>query len=346
MAVWPAAATSRPDEGIATSSRRTSRSPRGESVANGADDGRAISRPSYLAESSGVAAGHAWGTRGRTDTDHWSESNENLRQPSGYWCESGGDPSSWEKEGIWGEDEGPGDPWYIDSHDLVLHPSAESEHRFTLVLLHSCSGGPDDFLPFIHRFNLPFRGDIRIVVPCAPVRAEEHSSWQGKMNSWFEYSGNGVKDRRQLTEQRHRILRLLEDERGRLPGGDARRLVLGGLSQGVSLAIDVALHAPFSVGGVFALRGMALRESLEGIPERPEGSQPLEVLAFHGRYDNQCPVEEAKASYEALALRGVARLRFEAEHSLGHACARGRQRLCRRELHCVNAFLRRIWDAM
>ncbi|CAE8668878.1 unnamed protein product, partial [Polarella glacialis] len=126
-----------------------------------------------------------------------------------------------------------GDPWYIDAHDLVLEPASGKAHSFTLVLLHSCSGGPDDWLPILHRLDVPFRSDIRFVVPCAPMRRESHSSWSGEMNSWFEYAADGqsAKDPEQLAEQRTRLLATLERERSRLPGGDARRIVLGGLSQ-------------------------------------------------------------------------------------------------------------------
>ncbi|CAE8655233.1 unnamed protein product, partial [Polarella glacialis] len=87
--------------------------------------------------------------------------------------------------------------------------------------------------PILHRLDVPFRSDIRFVVPCAPMRRESHSSWSGEMNSWFEYAADGqsAKDPEQLAEQRTRLLATLERERSRLPGGDARRIVLGGLSQ-------------------------------------------------------------------------------------------------------------------
>merc|ERR1740129_1363625 len=129
------------------------------------------------------------------------------------------------------------------------------------------------------------------------------------MNSWFEYAddGDSTKDPAQLREQRVRIMDLMERERSRLPDGDGRRLVLGGLSQGVALAVDVALRLPFAVGGVLALRGMVLRESLDSL--LPGRVPPMEVFAYHGERDNQCPVEEARAGYDRLRKLG-ARVRF------------------------------------
>lgn len=255
-------------------------------------------------------------------------------------------PSSWAQPAwqSWEEqDDEPGPPWYIDAHNLTLEPCGVGGHRFTLVLLHSCSGGPDDWFPIIHRLDLPFRKNIRIVVPCAPVRLEEHHGWSGEVNSWFEYTEDGysAKYPAQLYEQRSRIAAVLREELLLLHDRDPHRIVLAGFSQGVALAIDVALSIPFTLGGVLALRGMVLRESLS-LHKHP---RPLNVFAFHGRRDGQCPVEEARASYEALRALG-AEVHFEVDPWLGHACARGRQRLCRQELRRVSDFLNQLWTGL
>lgn len=226
-----------------------------------------------------------------------------------------------------------------------MEPRGDGGHRFTLVLLHSCSGGPDDWIPIFHRLRLSFRNNVRVVIPCAPVRREEHGGWIGEMNSWFEYAEDGQRSRHpsQVLDQRARLLQLLEQERARLPGGDARRLVLGGLSQGVALAVDVALRTPFSVGGVVALRGMVLPESLDSLPR--DRGPPLRLFAYHGERDSQCPVDEAREGYELLRPHGVS-VRFVSDPELGHACARGRQRLCGAELRQTSAFLEEVWSAV
>lgn len=267
------------------------------------------------------------------------EANAEVRDQGSVWV--GRD----DEHGSWGSEPGP--PRYIDTHDLVLAPSeCGGDHRFTLLLLHSCTGGPDDFLAFFHRLDMPFRSKVRAVVPCSPVRLENHYGWEKELNSWFEYDatsgdGNAVKYPEQLVEQRERLLLLLEKERRRLPEHDSRRLVLWGLSQGAGLAVDVALRAPFPVGGVVALRGMAL----DAPPERPEGSAPVEVLAINGTRDWLCPPGPARESYEALRSSGAC-VTFEEEASLGHACARGNQRLNRNEMQRVNTFLRHVWTGL
>jgi len=248
---------------------------------------------------------------------------------------------AWEEE--WEEE--PPDPWYVDSHDLVLAPTTPGTHSFTLVLLHSCTGGPDDAFAFFHRLNVPFRGGIRVVVPCSPVRQENHYGRAREMNSWFEYQGdNGVKFPTQLVHQRQRLLSLLDSERRRLPGGDARRLVIWGLSQGAALALDVALHASFTVAGIVALRGMALSVDSKGLPDLRTSAHPpcLELLAINGERDWVCPPSDARKSYEAWRPHGV-RLHFEQQPGLAHACARGSQVLSAGEMRKVSAFLKHVW---
>eukprot|EP00927_Polykrikos_kofoidii_P062781 TRINITY_DN57586_c0_g1_i1.p1 TRINITY_DN57586_c0_g1~~TRINITY_DN57586_c0_g1_i1.p1 ORF type:complete len:440 (-),score=52.07 TRINITY_DN57586_c0_g1_i1:55-1269(-) len=256
-----------------------------------------------------------------------------------------GDDQSWGST----DDNELADPKYIDAHNLVLEPTDVHVHSFTIIALHSCSGGPDDFIPFFHHLDLPFRDKIRVVVPCSPKRREAHFGWENVMNSWFEYDdeskdGNAVKHSSQLLEQRDRLVCLADRERRQL-GGDGRRLILFGLSQGAGLAVDVALHASFRVGGVVALRGMALAESLQGLPASPNDAPALEVLAINGERDRLCPPENAGPSYDALRPHGVS-VCFQVEPRMAHSCARGRQKLNRSELRKVSCFLRKLWDGM
>ena len=262
---------------------------------------------------------------------------------------SGGPRDSASHQGSSRQDSGSrsevGAPWYIDVHDMVLEPP---DHQLTVVLLHSCSGGPDDVLAYFHRLPA-MRQKMRIVVPAAPVRKQDLNGWTLEQNSWFHYDddsedGNSIKDASQLEEQSDRILRLLSAEKDRLPGQDARRLVLWGLSQGVGLAVHVALRAPFTVGGIVALRGMALRED-DATLRRDHLHEMLQIFAFNGGRDNMCPPDRAKVSYEALRRFGV-HIQYGTDPWLAHACARGRQRLSQREFDEVAAFLQSVWGEL
>eukprot|EP00928_Gymnodinium_smaydae_P019684 TRINITY_DN17565_c0_g1_i1.p1 TRINITY_DN17565_c0_g1~~TRINITY_DN17565_c0_g1_i1.p1 ORF type:complete len:364 (+),score=46.18 TRINITY_DN17565_c0_g1_i1:80-1171(+) len=318
-------------------------------------------------ERDGWRARGGWARKGNDDWSHWADDKwqaPSKRLRDGSWSSSGWSEQQWHDAAKWSpsdcgvdshngsnnkkvvdeDDEELEQPWYVDTHDLVLEPTPPETHLFTLLMLHSCTGGPDDFLPFFHRLKMSFRNQIKAVIPCAPLRTEDHYGWPREINSWFEYDctsgdGNAVKHQDQLVDQRNRILGMIERERQLLPGGDARRLVLWGLSQGAGLAVDAALHSSCSIGGVIALRGMALQEGLENLPSR---SADLELFAFNGGRDWICPPNEAKASYEALQPYGI-RVEFDTDPALAHGCARGKQHLCQRELDGVASFLRRVW---
>lgn len=262
------------------------------------------------------------------------------------WDDSA-DGSRWQNQSGTHDDEG--NPWYIDEHNVTIDPVIPGSHEFTIVCLHSCSGGPDDFFPFFHRLDVPFRRHIRAVIPCSPVRCESRGDHQITQNSWYEYvceteDANTVKHKHQLAEQRDRLLKLLEEERRRLPGADGKRLMVWGLSQGAALAVDVALHAGFAVGAVIALRGMALGEDPADLPQCHPDSRTIPVYASNGERDWLCPPEKAKATYEALQPYGL-QVFYRIEASLAHGCARGRQRLSRNEMHHVSKFVASIWGS-
>lgn len=231
------------------------------------------------------------------------------------------------------------EPWYVDAHDLTLHP--RGQHSFTMILLHSCSGGPDDWTPILHRLKVPFRNEIRVLAPCAPLRREAHHSWRGEMNSWFEYAedGDSAKDPQELTDQIERIQQLMEEEIARLPGEDPRRLLLGGFSQGVALVVEAAITFRSKTSPLLLLRGAAL-----GGRSSEEELAGMKVLAHHGRWDRMCPPETALESYQRR-LAG-AQLRWLVDENLGHACARGRQQLCAGEFQHINDFLLEIWGPL
>ncbi|CAK0857472.1 unnamed protein product, partial [Prorocentrum cordatum] len=243
------------------------------------------------------------------------------------------------------EDELPG---WIAHHDLVLSPrSAEGPPpRFTLLFLHSGSNGPADVFYYVpHLFGQVRPQDVRVVAPCSPRR---RLSWGGQFcNCWYEYTTDrlrlgGEQDAvswAHFIEQRRRLLRLLEDEHRRLPPGG--RIVLGGLSQGAALALDLVLHAPEhvdSIAGCFCTRGMMQSETLWDLTEesvaRRAGSCP--VLVFHGRSDAIVPWRAAQRSYEWLVSQGFD-VKFHTRKWVSHSSE------CQEEYQEVARFAARAW---
>jgi len=130
-------------------------------------------------------------------------------------------------------------------------------------------------------------------------------------NSWYDYTTDrcwrgSAPDRvsyTQFVEQRQRLIGVLEEAHRQLPPGG--RLVLGGLSQGAALALDVMLHAPShidSIAGVFCSRGMMQDETRYNLQDDKVAhrAKRCPIFVFHGKLDHTVPWRLARRSYRWL----------------------------------------------
>ena len=196
--------------------------------------------------------------------------------------------------------------WYgpgrrVGEHDMVLRPAGLTSS--VLVFLHSYGQGPEDVLHYLPYLVNGQDLQLRIVAPCAPRR--------DGYCSWFDYGEelDTAASEEQLVEQRTRVLAIIWREWNHLrPGG---RIMLGGLSQGASLAADALLHAdsPLPVAGVFLSRGGVLRSSARAAESLQPGSvtrrSTWPLLIYHGLQDEAVPWEHARTSYRALQSVGA-----------------------------------------
>jgi len=225
--------------------------------------------------------------------------------------------NSWEAEEEDGEQPGEDGEW-------TLHP--HRRHEATVLWLHSCHGRPghiQDLVDDLRRLGLLRKGSVRIVAPCAPSRPCGQE-WGGASYQWFEYNGEEAGDTEvgqlleppgwaQLRAQRKRLLRVLESELKRLPHHG--RLVLGGLSQGGSMALDLLLHFESKdpalrrkIAGLFVRRTLLQPESVQDFLERPGARSyfgDIPILATHGTEDEYVPIGQAWESYDFLFKSGA-----------------------------------------
>jgi phospholipase/carboxylesterase len=115
-----------------------------------------------------------------------------------------------------------------------------------------------------------------------------------------------------LAEARERVVALLDEVSRRL-GGDPKKTVLGGFSQGAMLACDIALRTDRPFAGLVLLSGTLLARQ-EWAPLMPK-RKGLKVLQSHGRADPLLPfflaeqlrdlLTQAGLSVEWVAFRGA-----------------------------------------
>jgi len=269
--------------------------------------------------------GQACGWQAWWDNSWSGNASGDLRTPASKlaksacwdrWDDSG--RSSWQR---WGES-----AWCSDARDHVSMPHTADDtwiveptgvHSATLIFFHSCHGRPQHSVGFVDDLRAHALFDeenLRIVSPCAPRRFTELDK-DGTLQ-WFEYRTEKLLegadqddvDEGQLLEQRQCLLLLLSNELQKLPSDG--RMVIGGLSQGASMAADLLLHIQGPpdkrLRGAFFKRGFVQRESVEDIPANHPVTalKELPLLATHGVEDDWVPFAPAQKSYDLLREKG------------------------------------------
>jgi phospholipase/carboxylesterase len=187
--------------------------------------------------------------------------------------------------------------------------------QWTLIYLHSFSNKGADYLNYPHYFGIS-EAPVRVVIPTAPLLEQKCFKdwyvWKGsrlkwrriKFRAWFDYltdhagkAENDI-DLESLVATRARLHALIKREVQR-QGGDSRRVLIGGASQGCCVALDAALTYPEELGGVIGVVGHLLRSTPTDTPHK---SMPLHL--FHEAGDGEMKWRWVKGTVERLRRAG------------------------------------------
>mmetsp|Transcript_7399 Transcript_7399/g.19406 ORF Transcript_7399/g.19406 Transcript_7399/m.19406 type:complete len:325 (-) Transcript_7399:144-1118(-) len=144
-----------------------------------------------------------------------------------------------------------------------------------------------------------------------------------KLAAWHDYltDHGGDEGRPDIEEEidsnhlewtRHQVHRALDIEVARL-GGDAKRVLLLGQSQGSCCAIDAALTYVHCIGGVFCSIGQVYK-----VTPIPDHRKALNIVTFNGAGDRCIAASLALRSYASLIDRGYYNLRMHVQPQLDH----------------------------
>jgi phospholipase/carboxylesterase len=180
-----------------------------------------------------------------------------------------------------------------------------------VVLLHGFGAPGDDLVPLWPLLNAP--QGTRFAFPEGPLSlrmgfGESRAWWMldleaiqrdqaaGRRRDHSREVPNG------LTEARTSMIASLTEIERRL-GGDPRKTVLGGFSQGAMLALDVALRTDRPFAGLALLSGTLVAKQ-EWIPLMPK-RRGLRVLQSHGNADALLPFFLAEQLRDLLSQAGL-----------------------------------------
>jgi phospholipase/carboxylesterase len=217
----------------------------------------------------------------------------------------------------------------VDSEDEVIIEPAAGRADAAVIWLHGLGADGYDFVPMIPQLNLPATARLRFVFPHAEVRPVTINAGYS-MRAWYdirELSPAGRDDEAGLAATRDRIERYVEREQA--GGIAARRIVLGGFSQGGAVALHVGLRHAARLAGIVCLSGyLPLRERLED--DLAAANRQTPILMCHGREDVVVLPAFGEQSRDALVAAGLA-VDWR-QYSMGH-------QLCEPEIHDIAAWL-------
>ena len=188
-----------------------------------------------------------------------------------------------------------------------------AQPAWALVLLHGLGASGHDLAPLAEALAPALPGAVRVVLPHAPPRPVTlNGGWI--MPAWYDIAGldaDAPEDEEGVKRAARMVRGLLDRER--LRGIPARRVVLGGFSQGAALASWLAVRLPERLGAVLAFSGYPLlRGGWRGV-RAPAG---LAAFVAHGRADEVVPVEAGRMLAGLLRDAGC-RTEWH-EHGEGH----------------------------
>lgn len=217
-----------------------------------------------------------------------------------------------------------------ESDDAVVLAPATGTADAAVIWMHGLGADGYDFVPMVPELNLPESARIRFVFPHADVRPVTVNAGYA-MRAWYdirELTPEGRDDEAGLAGSRARIESYIAGERA--AGIPARRIVLGGFSQGGALALHAGLRHAEKLAGIVALSCyLPLRDRLA--TEVHAANRGTPILMCHGREDVVVLPAFGEQSRDVMLAAGLP-VEWR-QYSMGH-------NLCRPETFDISAWLR------
>ncbi|WP_290649089.1 dienelactone hydrolase family protein [Aquisalimonas sp.] len=173
------------------------------------------------------------------------------------------------------------------------------------VMLHGLGASANDLSLIVKHLQRARELGLHYLAPNAPIRAITVN--KGRVTrAWYDVFGdpNEVpQDREGVLASAKQLSALLDHERQK--GIPTQRTILGGFSQGATMALHVGLRYPYRLAGIVALSGeLVLPEDLERGRHPANAQTP--ILMVHGTADPVVPIEAAEDSRDRLRSMGYA----------------------------------------
>jgi len=187
----------------------------------------------------------------------------------------------------------------------------------SVIILHGLGASGDDFVPVCEQMDLRAVGDVRYLLPHAPLRPVTINNGY-VMPAWYDIlalGGPAREDEAGLRASQALVEALIAREVQR--GIASSRIVVGGFSQGCAMALLTGLRHADKLAGIVGLSGYLPLAEQTGV-ERSAANQRTPIFLAHGRFDPMIALPRATASRDALSALGydVQWHEYPMEHSV------------------------------
>ena len=187
----------------------------------------------------------------------------------------------------------------IDMNLECLEMTTGASPAATVIVLHGLGANGNDFVPVCQMLDLGSVGDVRFLLPSAPVRPVTINGGY-RMRAWYDILSLGT-DRREDEDGLRASQALIEGliahevERG-VPAG---RIVLAGFSQGCAMALMTGLRHRQRLAGIAGLSGyLPLADDLPD--EASEANADVPIFLAHGSHDPIVAIDRGMATRDIL----------------------------------------------
>lgn len=174
-------------------------------------------------------------------------------------------------------------------------------YKYTIIFLHGMyqdNKSLDNLVKDIINYN----NLIKVILPNAPIRT---ITWPNKpennVNSWYNYftrqDGTMEHDEiniKQFNKQTDKINEMIENEIKIL--GDSRKIIIGGVSQGGTLALNIALTSKYKLGGYIGIHTILMNNVIS----LTNKMNKLPIFLFSGEKDQIYNIKLQKYSFKEL----------------------------------------------
>jgi phospholipase/carboxylesterase len=205
----------------------------------------------------------------------------------------------------------------------------------TIIILHGLGADGNDFVPVAQELDLGSIGEVRFVLPHAPVIPVTINNGY-RMRAWYDILGSEIVDRQDEAGLRRSLAdveALIDREKER--GIPSHRIVLAGFSQGCAMALLTGLRHKDRLAGIAGLSGY-LPLAATTAAERAEANCATPVFLAHGSQDNVVLYDRGRDSRDALQALGYS-VEWH-EYPMPHS-------VCMEEIRDLNGWLLRVLAA-